>query len=826
MNRVNLLGGLLLAASLALLVLPQPAAAQVPPPPGTPPAQVQQQIDALGLRSQVLARIRSSGMTPDQIRSRLSAMGYDPTTLDAYLSDDPTPPPAPSSSALAAIRSLGLANLPDSAAAEPARPAPAPLTPQEERLDLRVFGVEVFSSATSQFDPVAAAAVPSDYVLGPGDELVLVITGDVEYVHTLPVTREGFILIPQVGQVWVNGLTVEGLRDQLYTRLGQVYSGISRGAGASTHFDISLARVRTNQVYISGEVVRPGAYTVSPLASVLNALYQAGGPTGNGSFREVHVLRGGRIAQRVDLYDFLLRGDNLDRVRLEPGDVIFVPVHGPHVALRGEVVRPAIYELQPGETLAHLIAAAGGTTAPASLRRARITRVLPAEQRTTPGVDRTTVDVSLADALRDPEGAPRLGDGDEVRVFAIRGEVRNTVSLSGSVWQGGTFAFQPGMRAWDLIELANGLSPDAYLQRATITRLNLADSTLSMIPFSLERSDNGSGPRDNPPLQEFDVVDVFSQASATQRLPVNIQGEVHNPAEAEFKEGMTLRDLIVAAGGLRPTADLTIQVTRIPAGSARENGEIAQQFKIAADSSYFVSDQSARYYFGDRATLERSVGGGEAAAFQLMPYDRVVVRRIPEFELHRSVHIAGEVAYPGSYSLLRKDERLRSFVVERAGGVTQTGFAEGFQFFRNGARVDIDLGRVLANPGSGENIILLPGDSMFVPEYNPVVLVQGAVNSPGAVLYQPGRSLEYYIESAGGYTRDADQKRVQVRYANGEGRVRKRSVFFRSDPKPGPGSVVTVTQVRPEDKTDVRGMIADIAQVVAALGTILVVALR
>ena len=490
-------------AAAAILALAAPAAAQQVPPPGTSAAQIQQMINGQGLQSAIISRIQSSGMTRDQIRQRLASMGYDPSVLDPYLDQTNATPPQPNTDILNAAQALGVPlSTPAVAQAESAQvetEAAATLPDSsalERQLNLRIFGLNVFARSTNEFQPLAMGPVPPSYVLGPGDELVLILTGDVEKAYTLDVTREGFIVIPQVGQVWVNGLSLEQLRDRLFGTLGKAYSGVKRGPDATTHFEVSLGRLRANQLFLTGDVVRPGSYLASPIASVLNALYLAGGPTPDGSFRDVRIMRKGKVAHDVDLYEYLLHGNNLDDVLLQPGDVVFVPVHGDQVAIRGEVTRPAIYELKPGETLLDLIRFAGGLTTPAALRMARITRVLPPDQRTEPGVDRTVIGVDLAAVMRGQQKPPELKPGDDVQIFRVRSEVRNTVTIAGAVWREGTFRLQPGMRVWDLINAADSLQPDAYRPSAQIVRLNPQDSTLSVIPFSLELNAD-STPVDN-----------------------------------------------------------------------------------------------------------------------------------------------------------------------------------------------------------------------------------------------------------------------------------------------------------------------------------------
>src|SRR2546426_441588 len=345
------------------IFLPTLVAGQNPPPPAQAAAALQQAVSQNpGLADVIRQRIGQSGMTPDQIRARLQASGYPPTLLDAYLGAQ-TPgqaAPVPGAQELAAIQSLGL---PSMATAGQVLPVDTGLVRAVAGGKSGVFGVDVFQRTTTQFLPLLAGPVPADYKLGPGDQLVLILTGDVELAYTLQVTREGFILVPQVGQLFVSNLTLDQLRDLLYTRLGRVYSGVRRSPSATTRFDISVANVRANQVYVVGEVAQPGAYQISSLGTVLTALYAAGGVTDRANLRAVEVRRFGKQVATFDLYDYLLRGDTKHDVRLETGDVVFVPVHGLRAQISGAVRRPAIYELEGGGNLGSLIEDAGGVPA-------------------------------------------------------------------------------------------------------------------------------------------------------------------------------------------------------------------------------------------------------------------------------------------------------------------------------------------------------------------------------------------------------------------------------------------------------------------------------
>src|SRR5881394_690503 len=380
-----------IALWVALVAIAPAVAAQQPSA-----AQVQQALQQQpGLADMVRNRISQSGLTPDQIRARLSASGYPAMLLDPYLNATAAAgSPAPGAQELAALQALGLPSVTNEALVYDTGLVRSARTQPSE-----VFGVDVFQRTTTQFLPLLAGPVPADYKLGPGDNLVLILTGDVELTYSLPVTREGFVLIPQVGQVHVANLTLEQLRDVLYTRLGRLYSGVKRGAGAKIRFDVTVANVRANQVYVVGEVAQPGAYQISSLGTVFTALYAAGGVTELAKLRGVEVQRSGKTIATLDLYDYLLRGDTRSDIRLETGDVVFVPIHESRVRVAGAVLRPAVYETQAGETLADMIKAAGGFRPDAGLERVKVDRILPAAARGTQTTAHVTIDVPLVNGI-------------------------------------------------------------------------------------------------------------------------------------------------------------------------------------------------------------------------------------------------------------------------------------------------------------------------------------------------------------------------------------------------------------------------------------------
>jgi polysaccharide biosynthesis/export protein len=743
--RTLLVGGLLGAAG--------PLASQVPSPAQAQSALQQAVQQNPGLPDQIRQRLQQSGLTAEQVRARLSASGYPPNLLDAYLGGASSGGalsggalPVPGALELSAIQALGLpaveqGYLPvDSGSIRTRAAGPAS----------RVFGVDVFRRSTTQFLPLLSGPVPADYKLGAGDQLVLILTGDVELAYTLPVTREGFILIPQVGQVFVSNLTLDQLRDVLYTRLGRVYSGVKRGGGATTRFDITVANVRANQVYVVGEVTQPGAYQISSLGTALTALYAAGGVTERANMRDVVVQRAGKTVATLDLYDYLLRGETRNDIRLETGDVIFVPVHGTRVDLGGAVVRPAVYELKRGQSLADLIQAAGGFRPDAALKRLSVYRLLPVAQRGPGTPPRAVIDVALSPFSTPP------GRGE-------KGEV------------------PPG------------------------------DPALPVRMPSFE-------------LEDGDSVVVDSVRPLAGQYYVSIVGMVNKPGTYPWREGMTLRDLVLLARGPAVGADLQeAEVARLPAD--RTGGQLATTERVPLDSTYLFERDSSGRYVGPPGVPFPPKGAPEVP---LKPYDNVLILRQPEFDFQRTVIVVGQVRFPGTYSLRTKTDRLAD-VIARTGGLTRQAYADGIRFVRtveNVGRINVNLPRALSDTTSSSNIILQPGDSIEIPEYQPAVKVSGAVNSPGSVLWKKGEGLEYYLDGAGGFSYMADKGKVSVRYANGEVRTRRRNVFGAHDPKPGPGSEVFVPPRDSTEKTNYVALFGAIAQILASTVAIIVVATR
>jgi len=847
--------------ALALCFVVPAAAAQQRPTAAEAQALLRTRPD---LVAQLRSRIQSSGLTPAQVRARLRAEGYPESLLDAYI--EGTGMTADSSLAVGedvfdAVRALGIVDsvgvdslrmfgserrmggrrdgqmlfdstgfeedsLDERLSERDGRPTRRTLELRRQRVDsgYTVFGMDVFARSTSQFDANVAGPVDANYRLGPGDRLVLILTGDVEASYQLDVTREGFIVVPQVGQIFVANLTLGQLDDLMYSRLGRVYSGVRRGAGATTRFSVSVARLKSNQVYVIGDVERPGSYRVSGAGTALSALYAAGGPTLNGSLRTVELRRGGRTIATFDVYDYLLKGDASADLRLETGDVLFVRPAGARVRVWGEIARPGTYEMKDGETLADLIRAAGGFLPTAERRRVQIERILAPNERRSPGSDRVMMDVASEQFATGDGPAVPLQPGDVVRVFELPGEARRRVSVAGNVWTPGPIGFTPGMRLSEALRLAGGLKPDTYLGQVLVSRL-LPDSSRAQLRAALR--DTTGAAVDDLELADGDDIRVFATTEFRPSRYVVISGAVRKRGRFPYREGMTMRDLVLMAGGLQESAWLgEAEIARLP--EDRAGGVTAVTTRVALDSTYIFERSSDGRYLGPPGLPVRQQGAAEVV---LRPYDNVLILQQPDWELTRSVTLTGEVRYPGRYTLRSKTERL-SDLIARAGGLTGEAYAQGTVFTRkeNGlGRIGLDVPRLLRDPRHRDNLVLQDGDSIDVPQFINVVNVRGAVNSPLAVAYVPGRNLEYYVSAAGGGNRRADLKRAYVTQPNGKVEaIRGRGVFLpRAVPEPQPGALVFVPERDPGEKRDYTGLLSVTAQILAsAVGIVAIIATR
>ncbi|HEU5049580.1 MAG TPA: SLBB domain-containing protein, partial [Gemmatimonadales bacterium] len=642
------------------------------------------------LQRQLRERILQSGLSQEELRQRLRAAGYSESLLDRYLG-----PTASRSSAtedrdaLNAVRALGLVDTAEADSLEallsvaPTREEVDPLVRDSIRADslgipwtrpLEVFGLEVFEPRTTRFQPTLQGPVDPSYRLGPGDRLALILTGEVERALSLDVSRDGFVIIPEVGQMHVANLTLGQFEQQLFQRLRRIYSGIGRGPNARTQMEVTVSRLRNIQVFVTGAVARPGAYQISAAGTALNALYAAGGPTASGSFRRIEIRRGAALVDSFDIYDYLLAGVNAGG-GLQTGDVVFVPVHGPRVKVAGQVVRPAIYEVTEDETLRDVIAAAGGFRAEALRQRVQIHRILPpAPGDSLIGRARVVVDVGPREFAGGVVPAVPMLAGDSVTVFEVAERLRGFVTVTGNVWIPSPVGFTPGMRLSDAIRMAGGPKPDVYLDQILISRLR-SDSTRVQLRSAF--ADTTGAVRDDVPLAEDDEITVFSRTTFRPERYIIVSGAVRSPGRIPYRSGMTVRDAILLADGLSEDAYLNeAEVARVP--EDRSAGAIATTIRVPLDSTYLFARSETGEYAGPPGVPAPAAGAPEVL---LQPYDNLLILRQPEWELPRTVKIMGQVKYPGPYALRSKTDRLMD-IITRAGGLTAEAYPDGIEFHR------------------------------------------------------------------------------------------------------------------------------------------------
>lgn len=683
----------------------------------------------------VRQRLLESGLSQAEIRAQLTARGIPSDALDAFLSGAPLDGnTAFDPDALAALELLGVVM--EGADGLEVVETISGLQAGEfpDSLASPVFGHDIFRRGSSRFQPLLSGPVPEGYELGPGDRLLLLLTGEVELVHDLEVTREGFVVVPDVGRISIANLDIVGARSLFRDRLSGFYSGIRRG---TTSVSLSVTELRTIQVYVAGEARQPGAYQLSSVATLTNALYAADGPTELASLRDIRVRRRDGQEWALDLHPYLLEGDASGDITLEQGDIVFLPLRSRRVQVVGEVIRPKLYDLADGDDVSHVLAAAGGFAAEADRRRVSIYRVVRPFDQGDVNNDRIAIDVSLAPS--EAEDAPDFVGG-------------------------------------------------------------------VLIP--------------SVGLQDGDSIVVGRVPAVADGLHVSIAGMVAEPDTFPWRDGMTLRDLIGLARGPLVGADLReAEVSRLP--SDRTAGQLVESLFVPMDSSYLERRASTSTYAGAPGLAFDPPG--TSLEFVLQPFDRIQIRRQPDFELPKSVIITGEVSVPGSYTLLSQNERLTNLLA-RAGDPLPSAYPRGAQLFRTElGRVDIDLPGAAESPDGVEDLILQPGDSLHIPEYSPTVVVRGAVNSPVTVLWREDQNFDYYIAAAGGFRTDADEGRSSVRLASGLAKTRSNFLFWSSYPTPDPGSTISVPAKDPSDRLDKVQLTSNLVAILGSLATLFIV---
>ena len=673
----------------------------------------------------------------------------------------------------------------------------------------KVFGRDIFSQANPSFQPNANMPIPDNYVLGPGDQVVVDIYGASQNTLVHTISPEGTITVQGYGPIHLSGLTVAGAQSKLRQTIGSRYQ--------SSNLKVSVGNTRTIQVNIMGEVRAPGTYHLSAFANVFYALYRAGGTSSLGTLRSIKVYRNGRLITVVDLYDYILNGRLAGNIRLQDNDVIQVEPYQALVGITGNVKRPMFYEMRQDESVATLIKYAGGFTGDAHTKSVRLVR--QAGER-----------YSVHNVSEFEMATFNLEDGDNVTVDGMINRYENMVEIKGAVFRPGQFQLGTNVTSVrSLIEAAEGLTEDAFATHAVLHRLK-ADRSLEVLAVDVKGIMEGTTA--DIPLQNEDVLFIMTQEDLRQERTFTITGQVMSPGTYEYADNVTIEDLIVMAGGLRDQASLArVDVSRriLDPHATKKTREIAKTFTFDIKDGLVIDE-------GKRFVLE--------------PYDVVHVYGSPAFSTARNITVNGEVNFEGSFTLASKNMRL-SDAVKMAGGLTDDAYLRGARLTRvlseeerllrratleavreiltergdsvawnkmdlaNNYPIGIDLEKALKNPGGDADILLREGDRIFIPEYDPIVKISGDVMFPNTVFFENGKKVSHYVDQAGGYGQRAKKSKTFIVYQNGQVGLKKKGA------KPEPGCEIIVPSKKHKTPLSLAGFAA-VGTTLASLATLVI----
>lgn len=701
----------------------------------------------------------------------------------------------------------------------------------DELNNLKIFGEELFGASTQMFEPNLRMATPKSYVVGPDDELLIDITGDNEVSYKSKVSPDGTIKVQYVGLISVAGLNIEQATSKIKSSLSSTYPAIKSGR---TSVSITLGNIKSITITVVGEAVKPGSYTVSSLSSLFNVLSSAGGPNKNGTYRNIQVIRNNKVIYAVDIYDFLLNGIQKGNIRLQDQDVVNIPVYQKRIALSGKVKRPAYFEIRDTESLADALRFAGGFSNDAYSAQIKVLQNTNRERK--------IIDVPESDfKTYQPK------NGDKFIVEKILDRFANRVEIEGAVFRPGQYELDDQLTLKNLIQKADGIKEDAFLNRGYISRLN-ADNSLALVSFDLGKILAGTDP--DIKLQREDRVSIKSIFELREEFRVTIQGEVRQPGTFTYADGMNLESLIQMAGGFRESATPNrIEISRrIKNSDAMSvSAQTAEVFTVKVDPDLKLQDQD----------------------FTLKPFDIVSIRSSESYHTQRQIKIEGEVLYPGIYTITKKDERI-SDIIKRAGGLSPLAYVEGASLRRNGkgdlrmdsletrreerekllnlqrlkqsgARdttsldkdleilrsdlVGIDLKKIMNKPLSRNDLIVENGDVIRVPKELQTVRVTGEVLKPNSIVYTKGKSFTGYISGSGGFSYNAYKKGAFIVYSNGSVAANRKFLFFNNFPQVKPGSEIFVPKRAEREKLNAATFIG-ISTGIASLAAIIVSLLR
>jgi len=668
----------------------------------------------------------------------------------------------------------------------------------------RIFGYNLFN--TIKFDPTPAIniATPSNYILGPNDQLIIEIYGYSQATYKAIISPDGYITLDRVGLVYLAGSTMEQAREKILNKLSKVYIGLMPYAGnpANTHLVVSLGNIRSIKVTITGEVIAPGTYTLSSLSTILNALYVCGGPNELGTYRKIQVIRNNRVAATLDLYEVLMRGYAKNNIILQDQDVVQVTPYLARIAMQGNTKRNGLFELTENEKLQDAITYAGGFNQYAYKHRLKVHRNTSRERR-------------IIDVMETDFPTFNVMSGDSIVTERLLERYENMVSIEGAIFRPGQYSLDNNTTLLELIKSAEGLRGEALTGRIAIVRTR-DDMIIENISVNLD--DIMKGKAADVPLKREDLVTIPSIFDLTEPAYVRIQGAINNPEgeegiELPFVRNLTIEDVLVKVGGLSESASLSrVEVVRR---------------KRNVDPTSANAQISDTYEFNIRPDLSVEQSGSN---FVLFPFDEIFIRKSPNYVKQAFVEVEGEVIFPAKYGIKSKDEKV-SDIVKRAGGLTPQSYLEGATLIRevqlseieieqrrktineiaNSVKgnqaievedvdatkkslIGIDLRKILENPGSSEDMILQDGDVIRIPKRLETVRVQGEVLYPTTVKFFDRDNFMNYISKAGGFTKRSLKSKSYVLYANGSVDRTRRFLFVNIYPRVAPGSEIIIPQ--------------------------------
>ena len=683
-----------------------------------------------------------------------------------------------------------------------------------------IFGHNIFQNKSVVFEASYNLPTPSDYKLGPGDQVAVDVWGASQLSLLKTISPDGNISVENLGPIYLSGLTVAQANKLLKQKFESIYAGLNDENPVS-NIRLSLAQNRAIQVHVMGEVINPGTYTMSSFSTIFNALYLSGGVNDRGSLRLVKVYRKDKPIATYDVYDFILNGNSNMGIRLEDNDVVVVDAYKNLINVTGAVKRPMYYEILDGETAEQVLKYAGGLSENAYKEDVRIER--------SGKYEREILTIAKAEL-----GNAKMQDGDVLSVDEIAPTFSNMVEIQGAVYRPGKFQLSDKISTVkQLIECAGGLKDEAFLNRAILNRRK-PNNTMENVAIDLKQLLEGSIA--DVALRKNDVLLIHEWAEVYEMYTITISGEVLFAGTYEFRDNMTVEDAVLGAGGLKESASaVRVLVARRPkdAYATTERDTISQLFELTLNEDLKVVDNQS---------------------FVLMPFDEIFVRKSPGYNIQEKVFVEGEILFPGDYVLPSKHVTL-SQLVQMSGGCTSDAYLYSAKLLRKKSKEDreldekafetalegalnkedslailqqrkeeekenvysiaIDLAEAMEKPGSDADILLQEGDRLVIPRRIDVVKVSGEIMVPNAIAYKEGKPLKYYVNQAGGYTDEAKKNKIYVVHANGEVEKvsrRSRSIY--------PGSEIVVSAKKKREGGMTAAQFVSLSSATTSLATV------